>query len=136
MRRRRIVSKKWQEYNPSIKDKCDKIAGLIANEFGEKTVKCYAGSYSFMFKSNGSTKTVAKLIPQYEYGEDAILVAFTDVADNAEAFAKKIDSFVESVEIGVYGEPFSASKMKESEDINCAASIIIEFVKSNMGWSF
>ena len=128
MERRRIRSKNWTTFNRLIKDQCDKIAEQIADEFGEKSVRCYKGSYSFIFKSNNSIKTIAKLIPQDEYDE-SILAAFSDSLENAEEFAKRLSSFAEHIDF--MGEPFWASKMKEG-DINLTAKTIIDFVKSNM----
>ena len=125
----RITPKNWTTFNRLIKDRCDKIAEKIADEFGEKSVKCYKGSYSFIFKSNSSTKTVAKLIPQDEYDE-VILVGFSGTLENAEEFAKKINSFTEHIDF--MGEPFWASKIKTGEDVNSTATTIIDFVKSNM----
>ena len=129
---RTIMPKNWQKFNPAIKVKCDKIAGVIATEFGEISIECHKGSWSFVYKTNTFSKTIAKLIPQYEDGEAIILVGFSDAADNAEAYARKINSFVELVKIAPTGEPFFVSKMKETQDMDFVASTIIDFVKSNM----
>ncbi len=85
-------------------------------------------------KTKGPQKTIVKLIPQYnEYDEAVILVGFSDAFDNAEEFATKIDSFVDPIDFGVKAEPFSVSEMKDSKEIQSTATIIIDFIKTNMG---
>ena len=104
----------------------------MKNEFGVASVKPCNGSYSFICKSDGSPKRIAKLIPKYEYGEVIILVGFSDAFENAQSFAGKVNSFVEQVNFGVRPEPFTVAKMKNPEDVDTTTATLIDFIKSNM----